>query len=206
MSPSRTAESWLARRAASYSAKNRHRKAALITELIRSRGVRTVLLVGAESESYTWSNIVERALLESDAWVVASGLGPRIELDAPRVLCDGRRLAFEDKSFDLVVSNAVIEHVGDAAEQKAFVDEHHRVGRRFIITTPNLLFPVESHTRVIARHWSRSWRQRHRQDFTRLLTPSQFKALLPTAGTVSRGNSWSPTLSALHECDSVPCR
>lgn len=132
--------------------------------------------------------------------MVASGLGPQIELDTPRVLCDGRRLAFKDKAFDLVVSNAVIEHVGDAAEQKAFVDEHHRVGKRFIVTTPNLLFPVESHTRVIGRHWSASWRVRHRQDFTRLLTPKQFKALLPAEGTTFRGDVWSPTLTASHQC------
>ena len=47
-----------------------------------------------------------------------------------------------DGTFDVVFSNAVIEHVGGEEEQLRFVAEALRVGRRAFITTPNRLFPV----------------------------------------------------------------
>jgi hypothetical protein len=185
--------------AAAYSRWNRGRKATRLLALIERHGVRSILLVGSEDATYPWSNIVERALLGSGAHVVASGLGPRIELPTEAVICDGRSLPFVDDSFDLVVSNAVLEHVGGEADQRRFVAEHHRVGKRFVLTTPNVLFPVESHTRVLGRHWSRSWRREHELQFTRLLGPRTLRRLLPTASRV-RGHFWSPTFTVEHEC------
>ena len=42
---------------------------------------------------------------------------------------DGRALPFRDRAFDVVFSNSVIEHVGDAASQERFAKEVARVGR-----------------------------------------------------------------------------
>ena len=64
--------------------------------------------------------------------------------------CD---LPFADGEFDIVFSNAVIEHVGDRTRQRRFVTEALRVGRRAFITTPNRRFPVEVHTRLPLVHW-----------------------------------------------------
>ena len=172
---------------------------ALLQDLITTKDVRSVLLVGAESAQFDWSNIVETGLLASGAWVVVSGLGPDLALDAPKVFCDGRRLPFADESFDLVVSNAVVEHVGDEADQRAFIAEHHRVGRSFVVTTPNRWFPVESHRRVLLRHWSRAWRDAQAPLFTRLLSRQELHSLLP-GGTRLRGHAWSPTFVATHDC------
>ncbi len=66
---------------------------------------------------------------------------------------DGRRLPFRDKSFDIVFSNATVEHVGDASAQRRFVDECLRVGRAVFITTPAREFPVEAHTMVPLAHY-----------------------------------------------------
>lgn len=55
-------------------------------------------------------------------------------------------LPFADSSFDIVYSNAVVEHVGSREQQRLFVHELCRVGKRVFITTPNRLFPVEHHT------------------------------------------------------------
>jgi hypothetical protein len=63
------------------------------------------------------------------------------------VIADGLRLPFQDQTFDVVHSSAVIEHVGSWARQYAFVAECCRVARCAVfITTPNRWFPVEFHT------------------------------------------------------------
>jgi ubiquinone/menaquinone biosynthesis C-methylase UbiE len=68
------------------------------------------------------------------------------------IAADGRNLPFADNSFEIVYSNAVIEHVGGHEEQKVFLKELYRVARRGFITTPNRNFPIEIHTRVPLLH------------------------------------------------------
>jgi len=69
------------------------------------------------------------------------------------VTYDGRNFPFEDGSFDIVWSNAVVEHVGDREAQVHFLRETRRVGKRVFLTTPNRWFPVEVHTRIPLLHW-----------------------------------------------------
>ena len=66
---------------------------------------------------------------------------------------DACALPFEDGSFDVVFSNAVIEHVGGRERQRRLVSEALRVGRRVFLTTPNRRFPVEVHTALPLVHW-----------------------------------------------------
>ncbi|MEZ5070242.1 MAG: methyltransferase domain-containing protein [Bacteroidales bacterium] len=59
---------------------------------------------------------------------------------------DGENLPFEDKSFDFVICNQVLEHVEDP---EAFLREQMRVAQRGYLETPSLvgeyLFPKKSH-------------------------------------------------------------
>src|SRR4051794_26254597 len=66
---------------------------------------------------------------------------------------DGRALPFRDGAFDIVFSNSVIEHVGDAASQGRFAKEVARVGRSYWVQTPNRWFPVEQHLLTPVVHW-----------------------------------------------------
>lgn len=66
---------------------------------------------------------------------------------------DGRIFPFEDNSFDICWSNAVIEHVGNFERQLLFLKEIKRVSRNAYLTTPNKFFPIEVHTRTPFLHF-----------------------------------------------------
>lgn len=68
-------------------------------------------------------------------------------------IADGCSLPYEDKSFDLVFSNSVIEHVGKTEEMTRFSNECERVGKNIYIQTPNRWFPVDAHLGVAFIHW-----------------------------------------------------
>jgi hypothetical protein len=83
------------------------------------------------------------------------------------VFADGRRLPFGDKSFDVVFSNSVIEHVGDGESQRQFAAEIARVGRAYWVQTPNRRFPVEPHLLTPFLHFlPSSWQRRIARRFT----------------------------------------
>jgi SAM-dependent methyltransferase len=69
----------------------------------------------------------------------------QVEPDAP--------LPFRDAEFDIVFSNAVLEHVGSRTSQAAFVRDLCRVGNSFFITTPDRRFPFEHHTGLPLLHY-----------------------------------------------------
>lgn len=57
--------------------------------------------------------------------------------------CDLSGIA--DKSFDLVFSNSVIEHLYTKENQQLMANEVQRVGKSYFIQTPNKYFPIEPH-------------------------------------------------------------
>ena len=100
---------------------------------------------------------------------------------------DACALPFPDGAFDVVYSNAVVEHVGGPERQRRFVGEALRVGGRVYLTTPNRWFPLEVHTRLPFVHWlphgvaeraydlaGKPWAKENR-----LLGPRDLRALFP---------------------------
>jgi SAM-dependent methyltransferase len=69
------------------------------------------------------------------------------------VTYQGGVFPFADNAFDIVFSNAVIEHITEERERLVFVKEMMRVGRQFYFTTPAKEFPVELHTNYPLIHW-----------------------------------------------------
>ena len=65
------------------------------------------------------------------------------------VLYDGSIFPFQDSSFDIGWSNAVVEHVGNRDNQIIFVKEMLRTCKKVFFTTPNKKFPFDTHT----KHW-----------------------------------------------------
>lgn len=71
-----------------------------------------------------------------------------------RFICaDACSLPFEDGTFDVALSNSVIEHVGGLAQQQQFAAEMRRCGRAVYMQTPNRWFPVEPHLMALGLHW-----------------------------------------------------
>jgi hypothetical protein len=138
------------------------------------------------------------------------------------VLGDGTSLPFRDRSFDLVFSNSVIEHVGSREQQARFAAEIARVGKSYWVQTPNRYFPIEQHLWTPLIHWlPRRWQARivrkisvwswltdytaeqreffvnHYLDSVRLLAPSDLQALFPHATVLrERFLGWTKSLVA----------
>ena len=120
----------------------------------------TILDVGVTSDrSYDHSNYLE-------AWYAHKSKITTVGIDEGAAFLreaypgvryvkgDGRSLPFADDSFDYVHSSAVLEHVGNAFQQRAFIAEARRVARKGVfLTTPNRWYPIEFHTLLPVVHW-----------------------------------------------------
>ena len=145
------------------SMRSRRRKLHLFLEELRPTPETSVLDVGADElafgegdgcgtlnffeEHYPWPERITALGLHDGKGFRARY--PQIEY----VQGDACALPFPDRAFDIVFSNAVIEHVGDRERQRQLVSEALRVGRRVFITTPNRRFPIEVHTLLPLVHW-----------------------------------------------------
>ena len=151
------------RAADAISLRSRRRKLRLFLEELKPTAETTVLDVGADElafgegdgcatlnffeELYPWPERITALGLHDGAAFRARYASVRyVQGDA----CD---LPFADGAFDVVFSNAVIEHVGERAQQRRLVCEALRVGRKVFLTTPNRCFPIEVHTRLPVVHW-----------------------------------------------------
>jgi hypothetical protein len=89
------------------------------------------------------------------------------EKTASWVIADGRSMPFHDGAFEVVLSNSVIEHLGDFASQQRFAQEIERVGLRYYVQTPNRWFPVETHLVTPLIHFlPRTWQRLLLRNFT----------------------------------------
>jgi SAM-dependent methyltransferase len=185
------------RLADSVSLRSRRRKLGLLLDELQPTAETTVLDVGADElgfgegdgcatlnfleELYPWPERITALGLQDGAGFRARY--PHIRY----VQGDACALPFADGEFDIVFSNAVIEHVGGRERQRLLVSEALRVGRRAFVTTPNRRFPLEVHTRLPFVHWLPQGVAHPMYDAVgkgfakdlHLLSPRAFEALFP---------------------------
>jgi len=166
-----------------------------LEEIAPTRATR-VLDVGFSEEEYSSNdNFIEKHYPHPEM-LTALGIDTPVKFkrrypEVATVQYDGSVFPFSDQAFDVLWSNAVIEHVGDRSKQLFFLKEIKRVSKKAFITTPNRFFPVEVHTctpllhylpesifdryvTLIGKRWATS-------EYIRLLSHSELEALLADA-------------------------
>jgi Methyltransferase domain len=118
-----------------------------------------ILDVGVSDLVHAGANFLERCYPHPGK-ITACGLGEDTEFQIafPAVryvrIEPNVRLPFDDGSFDIATSNAVLEHVGSPQNQRSFVGELCRIAARVFVTVPNRLFPIEHHTALPIAHYA----------------------------------------------------
>jgi hypothetical protein len=104
---------------------------------------------------------------------------------------------FDDKSFDIVFSNSVIEHVGDGAQRRDFAEETKRLAHAYWIQTPVKSFPIEAHSGMpywwyypdpVRQHFIARWKERlppwtEMIEGTTFVSDHEMNALFPGASS-----------------------
>jgi hypothetical protein len=196
--------------------KSRSRKFELLDAVFVPRPDDRVLDIGASGEVFLRYSLED--VYPHPERIVAGGnelhqiVSARQYYPLPRyAVFDGCTLPFPDQSFDLVFSNAVIEHILGPGRQEHFAREVMRVGKSWFVTTPNYWYPFESHyhlpfiqflpraaqreyNRLLGTHISKGTVQE-----LALLSARQLRALFPKAHIAKvRVTFWPETLVAYY--------
>jgi SAM-dependent methyltransferase len=143
-----------------FSNTSRTRKLELFEHIMKPDEATKILDVGAEIapsganglqfiDWYPWKHSVSALNISPEHIDALQKFYPNVEA----VVGDACKLPWPDKSFDIVFSNAVIEHVGSFEQQKQMASEIMRVGKRWFVTTPNRWYPFEFHMRLPLVTW-----------------------------------------------------
>jgi len=190
---------------------SRTRKLELFNKLMNPTKEMKILDIGAEInptneniiqfiDSYSWNNNVSAINLSSEHISLIKQYYP--EVDAR--VGDACALPWEDKHFDIVYSNAVIEHLGSFEKQKKMAAEVMRVGKSWFITTPNRWYPFEFHMRlpfvtwlprngyirfgqlISYNHVERKYMTGIKRDGLRLITAKELKHCFPSSRIIKQ--------------------
>lgn len=139
---------------------SRRRKLELFRTIIMPTENSRILDVGAEVDIlasgelqfidlYSWKHRISAINISQEHISHIKKCFP--EVDA--VVGDACKLPWPDNYFDVVYSNAVIEHLGTFEKQRKMASEIMRVGKRWFVCTPNRWYPFEFHMRLPFVTW-----------------------------------------------------
>ena len=189
---------------------SRQRKLAQFYACCRPSEDDLVLDVGVAPTAWSTARgcpCVENFLETSYPWperIVGLSIDPmdgfrEVHPEVQSVQGDGCHLPFRDDAFDLVFSNAVIEHVGDRARQAQFVRECLRVARRGVfLAAPNRWFPYDTHVALPLIHWLPRvvWRSVVNEPALHLMSPLALLHLFPRSSRPHRLSPlWAPSIT-----------
>ena len=116
-----------------------------LIESIEENPRRRIKILDVGGEPIFWKNS-NLDFSKYDITLINLKRGDPISENMECIIGDATDLSrFDDFSFDLVVSNSVIEHVGTFEDQTEMANHVMRIGKRIFLQTPNYWFPVETH-------------------------------------------------------------
>jgi len=190
---------------------SRRRKFELFNRVMMPTEDMRILDVGAEVDPYStgslqfidfypWKNRISAINLSFEQISAIKQLYP----DVDAVVGDACELPWPDNYFDIVYSNAVIEHLGSLEKQERMANEVMRVGKRWFVTTPNRWYPFEFHLhlplvtwlpgnaylwagRVVAyNHVKKKYVFGYKRTDLRLMTPRQLRRCFPDSKIIKQ--------------------
>ena len=131
----------------------RARRFQQFVRLLAPTAQEAILDIGGYPQTWISHKPVGRSVtclnLHAFDWDSSASPAHEIHLVVGDALC----LPYPDKSFEVVFSNSVIEHVGSWEEQQVFAREVQRVGKKYWIQTPAFECPFEPHYLGLFVHW-----------------------------------------------------
>jgi SAM-dependent methyltransferase len=153
-------DGWIWKATQKSTIQSRQKKYEMFLSLVNPQPHETILDIGVSPFFGRGTNFLEMWYPHSENITALANDDPKkfteFQEKVPQVKLvfgDGRKLPFPDNHFDIVFSNAVVEHVGPRPNQEQFIHELLRVGKRCFITSPNAGFPIDSHTLLPMVHW-----------------------------------------------------
>jgi ubiquinone/menaquinone biosynthesis C-methylase UbiE len=164
---------------------------------INPEGDRTLQFI----DLYPWKNRISTVNIALEPISAIKQSYPEVEA----IVGDACELPWPDNHFDIVYSNAVIEHLGSIERQKKMAAEVMRVGKRWFVCTPNRWYPFEFHMRLplitwlpgdaylrIGRiisynHAAKKYISGLRNDELRLMTARELAICFPTSRIIKQG-------------------
>jgi SAM-dependent methyltransferase len=131
--------------------KSREKRHRLFMELLRPTESTRILNVGATGANIGLPEQLEYWYPHPEC-VTGGGLSYEEAVDyrasfpaVTPVVFDGCALPFANQSFDIVYSNAVLEHLPGPEFVARFAGEVQRVGKGWFVSTPNFWYPIDPH-------------------------------------------------------------
>jgi len=197
--------------------KSREQKHKLFLQLLRPTWEMRILNVGASGTHIGLSEQLE-SFYERPSKITGGGISfadvedyhnsfPAVQA----LVFDGCALPFADKSFDIVYSNAVLEHLPGNSFVERFAAEVQRVGKGWFVTTPNFWYPVDPHyhlpfVQLLPETAQRGLVKRMGKtpyDHLHLLTANQLRKLFPAGKVVGCRVTFYPETLIAYRAPSV---
>lgn len=135
--------------------KSRIQKLNQIVKFLNPTSGDKMLEVGIADHEYSDVDnfLIKNYSYPNNITALSFGQAPFFAEKYPHVRLVSYNFPLATDEFDIVHSNAVIEHVGQLNTQALFLSKLFRVARKGMITTPNKYFPIEVHTRIPFVHF-----------------------------------------------------
>jgi ubiquinone/menaquinone biosynthesis C-methylase UbiE len=197
--------------------KSREEKHRLFLRLLRPTPEMRILNIGASGTGIGLPEQLE-SFYEHRSQIIGGGISYADVQDyrdsfpgVQAVVFDGCALPFADKSFDIVYSNAVLEHLPDYEMVRRFAAEVQRVGNGWFITTPNFWYPFDPHyhlpfVQLLPQTTQRNLVKRLGKtpyEHLHLLTAKQLRRLFPAGKVVSSRVTFYPETLIAYRAPSV---